>query len=314
MPSCAFAGSLDLLRSTSDVCICHGLLLILALHTTRTGSALVLHAVDVHSGLQQFMPRMYARARMIHTFTHTHTYMHARTCTHAHTNSHPQVHLALSSPRPQHSLWALHPSASCTRPASLGRQVGVWAPSLHSPTHAHTHMRLSAFITCTLVQHPQVQDPRPSIHPCFCKPKSRPCSRGAAARPHEESRPSPSPCCPSTPALPHTMQVQAPARPPLPHPPQVQVQTAFVRAESWGLGPLTILQPIFMTMALDGLVRGGPADGEVIGITGYDIFRWAEGVRGSWPCRHCLFCHHCVHLAAQAGKVCAVRVGIGIRS
>jgi len=57
------------------------------------------------------------------------------------------------------------------------------------------------------------------------------------------------------------------------HTHSAQVQTQFVRAQTWGLGPLSIHQPVMMTMALDGLVRGGPLDGEVIGITGYDLFR-----------------------------------------
>jgi hypothetical protein len=47
-----------------------------------------------------------------------------------------------------------------------------------------------------------------------------------------------------------------------------------------------------MTMPLDGLVKGGPPGGEVIGIVGYDIFRWVlagckwVGEPCSWkPCR-----------------------------
>mmetsp|Transcript_4215 Transcript_4215/g.11372 ORF Transcript_4215/g.11372 Transcript_4215/m.11372 type:complete len:593 (+) Transcript_4215:139-1917(+) len=54
-----------------------------------------------------------------------------------------------------------------------------------------------------------------------------------------------------------------------------KVQTQFVRAHTWTLGPISIQQPVMMTMTLDGLVRGGPMDGDVIGITGYDLFRRA---------------------------------------
>eukprot|EP00983_Pelagomonas_calceolata_P056975 1144870-Pelagomonas_calceolata.AAC.3 len=59
----------------------------------------------------------------------------------------------------------------------------------------------------------------------------------------------------------------------------LQVQTQFVRAHTWTLGPISIQQPVMMTMTLDGLVRGGPMDGDVIGITGYDLFRckWMSG-------------------------------------
>ncbi len=47
----------------------------------------------------------------------------------------------------------------------------------------------------------------------------------------------------------------------------------FVRARDWSLGPLHISQPVLMTMAVEGLVSGGPEDGKVIGIVGYDVFR-----------------------------------------
>ncbi|KAL6750622.1 hypothetical protein V8C86DRAFT_2802072 [Haematococcus lacustris] len=54
-----------------------------------------------------------------------------------------------------------------------------------------------------------------------------------------------------------------------------KVPSHFVKARSWSLGPLTIHQPVMMTMGLEGLVRGGPPGGTVIGIVGYDIFRRA---------------------------------------
>ena len=53
----------------------------------------------------------------------------------------------------------------------------------------------------------------------------------------------------------------------------MQIPTQFVKARTWGLGPLTIASPVMMTMAMDGLVRGGPPGGAVIGIVGFDIFR-----------------------------------------
>lgn len=56
----------------------------------------------------------------------------------------------------------------------------------------------------------------------------------------------------------------------------MQVQTQFVRAHTWALGPIRIQKPVMMTMALDGLVRGGPMDGDVIGIIGYDLFRCVQ--------------------------------------
>ncbi|GAX78814.1 hypothetical protein CEUSTIGMA_g6251.t1 [Chlamydomonas eustigma] len=52
-----------------------------------------------------------------------------------------------------------------------------------------------------------------------------------------------------------------------------KIPAQFIKAKTWSLGPLTIHNPVMMTMDLNGLVRGGP--GEVIGIVGYDIFRRA---------------------------------------
>lgn len=50
--------------------------------------------------------------------------------------------------------------------------------------------------------------------------------------------------------------------------------THFVKAKTWALGPITISQPVMMTMSLDGLVRAAPPGADVIGIVGYDIFRY----------------------------------------
>lgn len=51
----------------------------------------------------------------------------------------------------------------------------------------------------------------------------------------------------------------------------LQVPARFIKAASWSLGPLTIRDPVMMTMDLEGLVKGGP--GEVLGIVGFDLFR-----------------------------------------
>ncbi|KAK9832838.1 hypothetical protein WJX81_005582 [Elliptochloris bilobata] len=52
-----------------------------------------------------------------------------------------------------------------------------------------------------------------------------------------------------------------------------RVPCRYRRAASLAVGPLTMARPLFMEMALGGLVRGAP--GPVIGIIGYDLFRRA---------------------------------------
>ncbi|GLC35855.1 hypothetical protein PLESTM_000375800 [Pleodorina starrii] len=52
-----------------------------------------------------------------------------------------------------------------------------------------------------------------------------------------------------------------------------KVAARFVRLGSWGLGGVSIRQPVLMVMDLEGLVRGAP--GEVVGIVGHDLFRRA---------------------------------------
>jgi hypothetical protein len=51
------------------------------------------------------------------------------------------------------------------------------------------------------------------------------------------------------------------------------VPARFRRGASFGLGPLTLADPLFMEMPLAGLVSGGP--GPVLGIAGHDVFRAA---------------------------------------
>jgi hypothetical protein len=52
-----------------------------------------------------------------------------------------------------------------------------------------------------------------------------------------------------------------------------RVGSRFRRAASIAMGPLTVAAPLFMEMAVDGLVRDAP--GPVVGIVGYDVFRRA---------------------------------------